>query len=148
MTREKAGKTERLIIQEIACQLGLLICENNRLRYVIDRKNHEIDSVLTQIKSKADLTKDDIIGLLENIIDRPAAGDSIDLPDGNLNAAAGDAQNKPLPPGFLDSVASHPEPKDGVFKPLPPGFLDAQQQQAPAKSDGKPEDRPQEKKAN
>lgn len=68
--KPKQGKTERLIIQELGCQLGLMICENNRLKYSIDKKNHEIMRVIESIKATPETSSAQIVSMLSSIVDR------------------------------------------------------------------------------
>ena len=61
----------------------MLICENNRLKYTIDKKNHDIARVVEQIRDVDELSKKDIINLLEGIVDRVPANDGAFLSDEN-----------------------------------------------------------------
>ena len=54
-----------------------MICENNRLKYCIDKKNHEILRVMETIKSSPGLGQNQILAMLDNIVDK--AEDEADL---------------------------------------------------------------------
>lgn len=76
--RSKPNKTERLIIQELGCQLGLMICETNRLKYNINKKNHEIAKVIDFIRADPNVSGEQIITLLDAIVDKIDVQDAQD----------------------------------------------------------------------
>lgn len=47
-----------------------MICENNRLKYSIDKKNHEIMKVIEAIKASPETSPDQILAMLSSVVDR------------------------------------------------------------------------------
>lgn len=68
-----SGRTERLIIEELGCQLGLMICENNRLQYANSEKERGINEVIQKLR-QADIPKAELITILSGLLDNNTEG--------------------------------------------------------------------------
>ena len=62
-----------------------MICENNRLKYCIDRKNQEILKVIEHVRGNPNLGKNEILELLDGIVDKAFDDQRQSAPVANYN---------------------------------------------------------------